>query len=143
MKKTIYLMAKTLEKHHLEDCIPYNEWKNPSLERGNGHALIFISSSHNAWVLDLRATHHLDSSDILFSYLETCFGPPIFMGDDSPAKVCDRGRVDIEHGLFHDLIHVPNISMNLLSIYTITHLGLGKKVELTPNLVFISDLSDG
>jgi len=29
MKKTIDLMAKTLEKHHLEDCIPYNEWKNP------------------------------------------------------------------------------------------------------------------
>jgi hypothetical protein len=35
------------------------------------------------------------------------------------------------------------LSMNLLSIYQITHLGPGKKVEITPDLVIISDLSDG
>jgi hypothetical protein len=33
--------------------------------------------------------------------------------------------------------------MNLLSIYHFSHLGSGKKVDFTPNLVIISNLSDG
>jgi hypothetical protein len=143
MKKTIDLMAQTLEKHHLEDCIPDNARKNPSSERGNGHALLAISSSPNAWVLDSGATHHMASLDRLFSYLETCSRPPIFMGDDSPAEVCGRGRVDLDHGCFQDVLHVLKLSMNLLSIYQITHSGSGKKVEFTLDSVIISDLSDG
>jgi len=83
MKKTIYLMTQTLEQQHLEDFIPDNVRKNPSSEIGNGHALLAISSSPNAWVLDLGATHHMASSNRLFSYLETCSGPLIFMEDDS------------------------------------------------------------
>jgi hypothetical protein len=42
MKKTIDLMAQTLEQHHLEDCIPDNARKKPSSERSNGqHYLLF------------------------------------------------------------------------------------------------------
>jgi hypothetical protein len=51
MKKTIDLMAQTLDQHHLKDYIPDNARKNPSSERGNGHALLAISSSPNSWVL--------------------------------------------------------------------------------------------
>jgi hypothetical protein len=98
MKKTIYLMAQTLERHHPEDFIPDNARKKPSLQRGNGHALLSISSSPNSWVLDLGATHNMASSDRPLSYLETCSIPLIFMGDDSPAEVCGRGRVDLDHG---------------------------------------------
>jgi hypothetical protein len=54
-----------------------------------------------------------------------------------------RGRVDLGHGLFQDVLHVPNISMNLLSIYQITHSGSRKKVEFTPDSVIIYDLLNG
>jgi hypothetical protein len=60
MKNTIDLMAQSLEKHHLKDCIPDNARKkppvNPSLEIGNGNSLISIYYSHNTWVLDSGAT---------------------------------------------------------------------------------------
>jgi hypothetical protein len=70
----------------------------PSSERGNGNSLLSISSSPNSWVLYLGDTHHMASSDRLFLYLETYFGPPIFMRNGSPIEVCDRGIVDIDHG---------------------------------------------
>jgi hypothetical protein len=87
MKNTIYLMEQTLEQHHLEDHIPDNERKNPSSKSGNNHALLAISFSLNSCMLDSRTTHHMSSSDRLLSYLDTCFIPPMFMGDDSSAKV--------------------------------------------------------
>jgi hypothetical protein len=143
MKKTIDLMAQTLEQHHLEDCMPYNARKNPSSERGNGHALLAISSSSNTWVLYSGDTHHMASSNRLLSYLETCYRPQIFMGDDSPIKVCGTVRVDINHGCFQDVLHVSKLSVNIISIYKITHSGSGKKVEFTLDSVIIFDLSDG
>ena len=73
MKNTIDLMSQTLEKHHLEHCILGNARKNISSKRGNGHELLVISSSPDAWVLDSLATHHMASSDGIFSYLETCY----------------------------------------------------------------------
>ena len=93
-------MAQTLERHHLEDFILDNARKKPSLQRGNGHALLAISYSPNSWVLNLGATHNMASSDRPLSYLDTCSILLIFMGDDSPAEVCDRGRVDLDHGFF-------------------------------------------
>jgi hypothetical protein len=100
MKKTIYLMVQKFEQHHLKDCIPNNAMKTTSSERGNGNALLSISSSPNAWVIDSGATHHMASLDRILSYLETCSGPSIFMGDDSPVEVCSRGRVYLEYGFF-------------------------------------------
>jgi hypothetical protein len=136
-------MAQTLEQHHLEDRIPNTARKNPSSEIGNGHALLDISSSPNAWVLDSGATHHMASLDRLFSYLETCSGPPIFMGDDSLVDVCGRDRVDLDHGCFYDVLHVSKVLVNLLSIYQITHSGSRNKAKFTPESVIISNLSDG
>jgi len=85
MKNTIYLMEQTLERHHPEDFIPDNARRKPSLQRGNGYALLAISSSPNSWLLDLGANHKMASSDRPLSYMETCSISLIFMGDDSPA----------------------------------------------------------
>jgi hypothetical protein len=66
MKKTIHIMAQTLEKHQFESCIPDNERKNPSSKRVNGHALLSISYSPNSWVLDsgdhITWSHQIDFS---------------------------------------------------------------------------------
>jgi hypothetical protein len=143
MKNTIYLKEKTLGKHHLEDCISSNARNNLSSERGNGQALLSLSYSPNYLVLNSGDTHHMASSDRFFSYLESCSRPLIFMGDDYIVEVFSRGRFDLDNGLFQNVLHSQNISVNLLSIYQITHSGLGKKVEFTPDSVIIFYLSDG
>ena len=66
--------------------------------------------------------------------------PSIFMGDGTPIEVCGRGYVDVGNDTFHDVLYVPSLSTNLLSVYQITHIGLSKQVEFTPDLVEIHEL---
>jgi hypothetical protein len=62
------------------------------------------------------------------------------MGDDTPVAVAGEGRVELHNGSFENVLHVPNISMNLLSIYHITQ--KGKKVEFTSDSVSVIDMHD-
>ena len=48
----------------------------------------------------------------------------------------------MENGEFKDVLYFPNLSSNLLSIYQITHLGDGHKVEFHPDLVKMCGLKD-
>ena len=66
--------------------------------------------------------------------------PSILMSDDTPIEVCGRGFVDLGHGTFHDVLCVPSLSTNLLSVYQITHTGLGKQVEFTLDSMEIHEL---
>jgi transposase InsO family protein len=50
--------------------------------------------------------------------------------------------VELDHGSFENILHVPQLSMNLLSVYQITHTGSGKKVEFTLDSVSIFDMQD-
>ena len=59
--------------------------------------------------------------------LDACKGPPILMGDDSPIEVIGKGRVELLHGSFEDVLHVPKLSVNLLSVYHITHSDIGRE----------------
>eukprot|EP00253_Pinus_taeda_P020328 PITA_20328 len=76
----------------------------------------------------------------VYSSLDACKRPPILMGDDSPIDVTEKGRVELLHGSFEDVLHVPKLSVNLLSVYQITHSGTKKRVEFTPDAVNIYDL---
>jgi hypothetical protein len=51
--------------------------------------------------------------------------------------------VDLDYGSFQIVLRVLKLSMNLLFIYQITHSGIGKRVEFTPDSVIISDMVDG
>jgi hypothetical protein len=48
--------------------------------------------------------------------------------------------VELHNDSFENVLHVPNISMNLLSVYQITQ--KGKKVEFTSDSVFVLDMHD-
>ena len=93
-----------------------------------------------AWIVDSGASHHMIATKEEFSPLYACKGPPILMGDDSPIDITGKGRIELNHGSFEDVLHVPKISVNLLSIYHITHSGTRKRVEFTPDAVNIFDI---
>ena len=82
----------------------------------------------------------MDATKESFSSLDACKGPPILMGDDSPVDITGKGRIELNHGSFEDVLHVPKLSVNLLSVYQITHSGTGKRVEFTPDAMNIFDI---
>eukprot|EP00253_Pinus_taeda_P002130 PITA_02130 len=144
MKKQIDQMEEILQKQNLGDHIPQGTKKkteDPPHGRGNNfHALVAINSSPDAWIIDSGTSHHMAAAKKVYSSLDACKGPPILMGDDSPIEVMRKGRVELLHGSFGDVLHVPKLSVNLLSVYQITHSGTGKRVEFTPNAASIYDL---
>jgi hypothetical protein len=76
----------------------------------------------------------------VFSSLSPCSRPPILFGDDTSVAVVGEWRVELHNGSFENVLHVPNLSMNLLSVYQITQ--KGKKVEFTSDLVSIIDMHE-
>ena len=148
LKKQIDHLTHILEKNNINvlESIKQssNEESNKEKEKnkgkGKGKALVVVASSPSTWVLDLGALHHMASSKEELASLEPCIMPSILMGDDTPVEVCGRGFVDVGDDTFHDVLCVPSLSSNLLSIYQITHTGLGKQVEFTPDSVEIHEL---
>jgi hypothetical protein len=92
MKKHIYLMGYILQKNNLIDHIPEatNNKLKDQAKQGNSHALISINSSLDAWILDL--------------------GPTL-------VKVIRQGRLEIVHNSFENVLRVPKLSVNRVSIY--------------------------
>jgi hypothetical protein len=76
----------------------------------------------------------------VFSSLSPCSRPPILMGDDTLVAVAGEGRVELHNGSFENVLHVPNISMNLLLVYQITQ--KGKNVEFKSDSVLLIDMHD-
>jgi hypothetical protein len=122
MQKKIDLMSQILQKNNLGDCIPEGakkkkpEDQNPKKDNCS-HALISINSSPDAWIIDSRASHHMDASKVVYSSLDACKGPPIMMGDNSSVEVIDKGRIELTNGSFENVLRVPKIFVNLLSVY--------------------------
>jgi hypothetical protein len=145
MQKKIDLMSQILQQNNLGDRIPEGaKKKNPedsNSKKGNSsHALIAINSSPDAWIVDSGASHHMAASEVVYSSLDACKGPPIFMGDNSSIEVTGKGRIEVTNRSFENVLHVPKLSINLLSVYQMTNSGIGKKFVFTPNDVDIYDM---
>ena len=78
-----------------------------------------------------------------FSSLEISKGPPIVLGDDSLTDSLDKGRIDLDHGKFSNVLYVPSLASNLLSVYQMTHTGSPKKVIFSLDDVDITEISNG
>jgi hypothetical protein len=78
----------------------------------------------------------------IFSSLTDCNTKKIFVGDDRSLSVVGSRIVQVYNGHFNDVLCVPSISCNLLSVYQITHTGEGKTVKFSPHQVIIKDLKD-
>jgi hypothetical protein len=144
MKKQIDLMAQALQQNNLGNFIPEGVKKRKEEDhapkKGNHHALVAINSSSDSWIIDSGASHHMATKEEVFSSLIPCSRPPILMGDDTPVAVAGEGRVELHNDSFENVLHVPQLSMNLLSVYQIAQ--KGKKVEFTSDSVSVIDMHD-
>ena len=52
-----------------------------------------------------------------FSSLDMSKGPPIVLGDDSLTNSLGKGRIDIDHGKFNNVLYVPGLASNILLVY--------------------------
>jgi hypothetical protein len=145
MHKHIDLITQILQQNNLGDHIPEGAKKkkpkdhNP--KKGNSsHALIAINSSPDACIIDSSASHHMAATKAIYYSLDACKGPTILMGDNSPVEVNDKGRIELTNGSFENVLHVPKLSVNLLSMYQMKNSSTGKKVIFTPNAVDIYDM---
>jgi hypothetical protein len=78
----------------------------------------------------------------IFSALNGCNTKKIFVGDDRSLSVVGSGTVQVDNGHFNDVLCVPSLSCNLLSVYQITHSGQRKIVLFSPHQVVINDPKD-
>jgi hypothetical protein len=59
----------------------------------------------------------MESTKEVYSSLDACKGPPILMGYDSPVEVTGKGRVELTNMRFENVLHIPKLSVNILSMY--------------------------
>ena len=116
----------------------------------HGHALCdsgysytaSFSSTSNEWLIDSGASYHMAKDQTIFSTMHECNTKQIFIGDDRSWSVVGFRIVLVDNGHFSDVICVPRISCNLLSVYQITHSVEGETVMFTPHQVVIKDFKD-
>ena len=65
------------------------------------------------------------------------------MGDDSTIISKGQGTVDFEHGNFFNVMCVPSLDSNLLSVYQMNHTKVPKRVTFSPNDVEIIEIASG
>ena len=93
--------------------------------------------------IDSGASNHMVASKDLFSSLNINEWTTIHMGDDSQILTTRIGTIRAKHGVFRDVVYVPSLAANLLSVYQMTHTGSPKKVLFGPNSVEITKISTG
>jgi hypothetical protein len=136
-------LEATMNKHNISI-------DSTSSSSSHGHALpayglsfkTTSTSSYDECLIDSGASYHMDKYKDIFSALNECNTKKIFVGDDRSLSVEGSGTVQVENCHFNDVLCVPSLSSNLLSVYQITHSGEGKTIEFSPHQVVIKDLKD-
>ena len=114
---------------HLYKLFQSPQFSNPSCSLAQqGNYLIATLSSiksnvHYSWIIDSGATDHMTGSSKIFSSYKPCArNKKIKITDGSLSAIAGKGSVFISPSLtLHNVLHVPNLSCNLLSISKITH----------------------
>jgi hypothetical protein len=102
--------------------------------------LISINSSLDAWIVDSGESHHMEATKEFYSSLDACKYIHILMGDNSPVEVSKKGRIELTNGIFKNVLHIPKLSVNLLSVYQMKNYDTRNRVIFTPDVVDIYDM---
>ena len=65
------------------------------------------------------------------------------MGDDTQIPTEGKDSIKLKHVMFKDVLYVPSLVANLLSVYQMAHTGPPKRVVFGPNSAEISNMSIG
>ena len=110
MKKQIDMLTQLLEKNNisLPDCSKKrDQGGSNSEERERVHALVASTSSSLSFIIYSGASRHMVSTKEIFSSLDMSKCPPIFLGDGSFIDSLGKGRIDLDHGKFNNVLYVP------------------------------------
>ena len=95
----------------------------------------------NPWILGSRATYHLTgSSEHFVSYTSSAGNEKIRIANGSLASIVAKGQIVLDGSSLQNVLHVPKLSYNLLSISKITR-ELHCKVTFLPGSLCFRDLS--
>jgi hypothetical protein len=136
-------LKATMKKHNINIDSTYSS-------SSHGHALSASSFSFNTtytssfdeWLIDSGTSYHMAKDKHIYSTLNECNSKKIFVGDDISLSVVGSRTVQVDNGHFSDVLCVPSLSCNLLSIYQISHSGEGKTIKFSSHQVVIKDLKD-
>ena len=111
MKKQIDMLNQILEKNDisLPDNSKKREGGSSSDDRERVHALVAGTSSSPSFIIDSGASRHMVSTKEAFTSLDMLKGPPIVLGDDSLTESLGKGRIDLDHGKFSNVLYVPGL----------------------------------
>ena len=87
------------------------------MDKERVHSLVTGTSSSPSFIIDSGASRHIVSTKETFSSLDMSKGPPIVLGDDYLTDSLGKGRIDLDHGKFNNVLYVPGLASNLLSVY--------------------------
>jgi hypothetical protein len=136
-------LKATMKRHNISiDSISSSSSNGRALSASGFSFNTTSTSSFDEWLIDSRAYYHIAKDRDIFPALNECNTNKIFVGDDRSLSVEGSGTVQVENSHFNDVLCVPSLSCNLLSVYQITHSGEGKTVEFSPHQVVIKDLKD-
>ena len=122
MKRKIDMLTQLLERNNI--CLP--DWSKKreggsSLEdKERVHALVAGTSSSPSFIIDSGASRHMVSTKEIFSSLDMSKVPPIVLADNSLTDSMGKGRIDLDHGNFNNVLYVIGLSSNLLLVYQMT-----------------------
>src|SRR5713101_4699107 len=145
MKKQIDMLTQLLERNgiSLPDSSKKREGGSNLEDRERVHALVAGTSSSPSFIIDYGSSRHMVSTKDAFTSLDMSKGPPIVLGDEFLTESLGKGRIDLDHGKFSNVLYVPGLTSNLLSVYQMTHIGSPKKVIFSLDEVEIINISSG
>jgi hypothetical protein len=82
----------------------------------------------------------MDATKEVYYSLDACKGPPILMGDNSPAVVTGKGGIELINESFENVMHVSKLYLNIISMYQMKNSSIGKRVIFTHDAVDIYDM---
>ena len=92
-------------------------------QKGNHvSALGAKSDSKNSWIVDSGASDHMTGCHELFSTYNPCPGNlKIRIADGSLSSVAGKGNIKLSNMTLFSVLHVPNLTCNLVSISKLTN----------------------
>lgn len=111
--------------------------KTSSTSKGHALSAHALHKSTDSWILDSGASHHMTHCHELLPSTSNSSILEIAVGDSKQLNVLGSGTIQLDNGCFNNVLLVPDISANLLSIYHICHSREGKMVLFSPNDVVI------